>query len=683
MESITLNSFVSNTGIGSFSTGSMKLLYRPQRLYWLIIACLLSSVFNVCAQTTAPVIQWQRVIEGSNLTSTATTRVVKASNGGYGILTGKQLVRLSATGTQLWQKDVPGAFADSTNTRTAVQQTLALAPSQDGGFVMMGVDVSNHYYLTKLDSVGVSVWTKTVARTYTGSSVQVTQNGLTATPDGGFLVVGSYTDALSYLTLIKLSAEGVIVSQWRVKFSGPSALTVPLVQQVLPLPGANYLLVGRAASRTGTDSQGLAIKLDKQYSVVWQRVYAQMYALQSAVVNPGSHGVYTAVGMGINKNSQAITVAPNGANDGALLASLPGMATVVSMVSDGTGAITVLDTTNNGDFRLSNGKLPATFRWTKNFGGSGADVPTDFLATDDGGYLAVGTTTSTNGDIVGKTTNTVAAWVLKLGSTAQATTLRLTILSYDCQTGLIRFQANGGNGSPITYTTPGISRANATDTFGTVDLAIRNGAKVVTLQAIQSNQTVSHTFDIGAYCPASSATANADSLRLLIPTYNCQTGALTFNTGGGNGAAIEYAISGILDWTTNPNYVINVSLRTSSTVQPLLLLARQNGRVVSYSLDIKAVCGRARIGDGSGELAVTVLGNPSQETAVVQILGAEGKPVALRLFDAGGRLVEQRTVDYAGETEKQAFDIRQQVISTLLLHVQVNDQTHTVRIIRQ
>lgn len=663
----------------------MELLYHSQRLYWLTIACLLSSVFNVWAQTTAPVSQWQRVIEGGNLTSTSTIRAVKASNGGYGILTNKQLIRISATGVQLWQKDVPSDYADSSNTRTVIQQTIALAPSQDAGFVVMGLDVANHYYLTKVDSTGASIWTKTVARTYAGSSVQVTQNGMTATPDGGFLVVGAYTDVLSYLTLTKLNNEGVIVSQWRVKFSGPSSLTIPLIQQILPLPGANYLLIGRAASRTGSDSQGLAIKLDKQYTVIWQRVYTQLYALQSAVVNPGSDGVFTAVGTGINKNSQAITVAPNQANDGALLASLPGMAAVVSIVSDGTGAITVLDanTTNAGDFRLSNGKLPATFRWTKNYGGSGADVPTDFLATDDGGYLVVGTTTSTNGDVVGKTTNAVATWVLKLGNTVQATSLRLTTLSYDCQTGLLRFQASGGDSSPITYSTPGISRANATDTFGTVDLSIRNGAKLVTIQATQSNQTVSYTYDIGAYCPTSSSTASTDSLRLLAPTYNCQTGALTFHIGGGDGSTIEYAISGILDWTINPSQVISQSLRTSNTVQPLLLLARQNGRVVSYLLDIKAVCGRARIGDMSGELTVTLLGNPSHETAVVQISGVDGQPIALRLFDAGGRLVEQRTVEYPMETEKQAFDIRQQAISTLLLYVQVNDQMRTVRIIKQ
>ena len=67
----------------------------------------------------------------------------------------------------------------------------------------------------------------------------------------------------------------------------------------------------------------------------------------------------------------------------------------------------------------------------------------------------------------------------------------------------------------------------------------------------------------------------------------------------------------------------------------------------------------------------------------MQIEGAEGQPVNLRLYDAAGRLVEQRIIEQAANFERQPFDIRQQAVGTLLLHVGVQDQTRTVRVIKQ
>ncbi|MGV3561559.1 hypothetical protein, partial [Larkinella arboricola] len=47
-----------------------------------------------------------------------------------------------------------------------------------------------------------------------------------------------------------------------------------------------------------------------------------------------------------------------------------------------------------------------------------------------------------------------------------------------------------------------------------------------------------------------------EPLQLVAPDYNCQTGAITFRTTGGDGSPIEYMAIGVKGWSTNPNGVI-------------------------------------------------------------------------------------------------------------------------------
>ena len=665
--------------------------YLVRSLYGLMMLWAISVLPSAQAQTLQPpVAQWKRVIDENNTSQSSDLRAVKSARGGYGILVGNSVVALSETGQTSWTKSVPGSYADSSTNRIAVQQTLALASTNDGGFVALALDVANRYYVTKLDSASNSAWTRTVARANAGPQVQLTATGLATEPDGSILVAGSYTDKLSYLAITKLSSEGYIVDQWRVNFPDFAQATSLLIRQILPLSDQGYLLVGQAFISARSESKGIAIQLDKQHNLIWKQQYPNLTAIQAVVAKPASDNTYIAIGTGMGTAGQAITITPNQAGDGAVLASLPGLNSPVSLVSDGVNTLTVLDAapTNNGDFRLTNSSLPATLNWTKTFGGSGADVQTALLTTDDGGYLVIGTTTSTDGDIQGKSTSAKATWILKLGSSSQPTTLRLLMPIYDCQTGFIQFQTSGGDGSSITFTAPGITRATSTNSFGTVEQELRNDPKVIVIQASQSGQTVRYIFDLGAYCrtnlPTAQNTQN-DTLKLVAPTYNCQTGALIFHSTGGDGSPVEYAASGVTDWTTNPDQFVDPALRTAYDAQPLLLRARQQGRVTTYVFNIKAACGRARLAadDSDDELSVRVLGNPAHETVSIEIVGAEDQSIGMQLYDARGQLIEQATIGKAGRSERQNFDLRQQAVGTYLLHTTVNDQLRTVKFIKQ
>jgi autotransporter-associated beta strand protein len=81
-------------------------------------------------------------------------------------------------------------------------------------------------------------------------------------------------------------------------------------------------------------------------------------------------------------------------------------------------------------------------------------------------------------------------------------------------------------------------------------------------------------------------------LALLTPTYNCQTGAFTLRTSGGNGSPVEYyAAPGITGWTSNPNQFVDEGLRTAADAPVITLRARQSGsEEVTLNWNIRAVC---------------------------------------------------------------------------------------------
>lgn len=274
--------------------------------------------------------------------------------------------------------------------------------------------------------------------------------------------------------------------------------------------------------------------------------------------------------------------------------------------------------------------------------------------------------------------------MLKLGNSPEVTTLRIQPPVYNCQTGVIRFHTSGGDGSPIRFSATGVVLASPTDSVGTVEQAFRTDSSVITILASQRDQTVSYTFNVGTACPADTAApTSTDSLRLVAPTYNCETGMITLHAVGGDSSLVEYAIEGITGWTTNPVQVIPPELRDAKLIR---LMARQHGKVATYSFDSKAECGRARLAVPEvvpSGLTLVLKGNPAYDAVTVDIKGAQDQALRIRLVDSRGRLVEERTIDQAGVNEEQTFDLRQQPAGTLLLSVSGGEQVRTVKVIKQ
>jgi len=182
----------------------------------------------------------------------------------------------------------------------------------------------------------------------------------------------------------------------------------------------------------------------------------------------------------------------------------------------------------------------------------------------------------------------LCAWALFFTSQYQHTAfaqsgLTLTQPTYNCATGAITFNTTGGNGSQITYSAAGISRGDATSTSGTVEAGIRADPKPIIITATQNGVSTTFTFNIAAVCPAT-------SLVVTQPTYNCSTGAITFNTTGGNGSPITFTAPGITrSNTASTSGTVELGLRVDP--KPIVITAMQDGAMVSYTFDLAAFCG--------------------------------------------------------------------------------------------
>lgn len=268
------------------------------------------------------------------------------------------------------------------------------------------------------------------------------------------------------------------------------------------------------------------------------------------------------------------------------------------------------------------------------------------------------------------------------GAPTPGGSFQLLAPTYNCSTGAIALNTSGGDGSPIVFSAPGIQRASVTSPTGTVENGLRGDPKPILLQATQGGTTVSFTFDLAAACGGSPSPGG--TFQLLAPTYNCSTGAITLNTSGGDGSPIVFSAPGVQRNSPDAvNGTVEDGLRNDP--KPILLQATQGGTTVSYSFNLPAACGSARRGAGEpvAELTVRVLANPSVSgTAEVEISGAGGLPLDLRVSDTRGRSIRDERIEQAAPLEKRTVRLNSEP-GLYFLRVSTPTQVKTVKILRQ
>jgi hypothetical protein len=283
-----------------------------------------------------------------------------------------------------WQKVLGGWGFDQANAITA---TL------DGGYVVAGYSNSingdvmgNHgnddYWVVKLDGSGQMLWQKAL-----GGSDYDQANAITATSDGGYVVVGSAysTDgdvtgnhASADLWVVKLDGSGQVLWQKTLGGSGTDiayAITTTLEGGYM-VAGSSNSINGDVTGNHG-NSDFWVVKLDGSGNIIWQK-------------NLGGSGTDIAY---------AITAASDG---GYVVAGY-------TYSTDGNV------TGNHGFYDYWVVKLDRSGQvlWQKTLGGSALDIAYAITASSDGGYVVAGFTYSTDGDVTGNH-GEADLWVIKL-----------------------------------------------------------------------------------------------------------------------------------------------------------------------------------------------------------------------------------------------------------------------------
>ncbi len=276
-------------------------------------------------------------------------------------------------------------------------------------------------------------------------------------------------------------------------------------------------------------------------------------------------------------------------------------------------------------------------------------------------------------------------------------TLTLSQPTYNCSTGAITFNTNGGDGSPIMYSAAGVTRSDMNSNNGTVEGGLRTDPKPIVITATQNGNSTSYTFDLASFCatPSNRApvynggltaatyrqgqqffyyiptgaftdpegqaliysatglpngvivdpttgtvygtpTATGVSTILLTatdpggqsvsgqffigvnsatggtgtafnvtqPTYNCQTGAITFNTTGGDNTPITFTAPGITRSSQTSNSgTVEAGLRTDP--KPVVITAVQGGNISVFTFDIVSFCTSTTGTSGTGTTGQT------------------------------------------------------------------------------
>ena len=291
--------------------------------------------------------------------------------------------------------------------------------------------------------------------------------------------------------------------------------------------------------------------------------------------------------------------------------------------------------------------------------------------------------------------NLSARAMFSLVVSSAGTTQPLALIQplYDCATGAITFRAVEGDGTTITYTAIGVQRNAQTDATGVVEAELRGDPKPIVITATQSGVTVSYTFDFAAFCnPGGTAPLpTTRTFALVNPIYSCATGTFMFQVANAApGKTVEYySVPGITDWSTNPTHQFNNDLRTAGDVKPFMLRARyvgEPGSEVTLVWVRPAPCSsaaRIAAGESGGGLQVTVLGNPAcDEQVEIDVAGAEGKWLQLRVSNGRGEWVSGQTVEMSGTSRRQRVSIGR-APGIYLLQVGTDTERKTVKIVRQ
>ncbi|RTE11199.1 beta strand repeat-containing protein [Paenibacillus whitsoniae] len=462
-------------------------------------------------------------------TSDGGSIAVGYSNSTNGDLTGLNnggtdaiIVKYDSLGNVQWKKNFGGTVNDFFG---GVTQT------SDGGFIVVGnssstnVDLSglnkggSDAIIVKYSASGVVLWKKNIGGTLSDSFFSVQQ-----TLDGGLIAVGESSSTNGDFSgigfggndavIVKMDASGNVL--WKKGFGGSSDDGFRDVQQIAD---GSYIATGHSISTTGGnisgtnkgDYDGIIVKYDALGNYQWYKSFGGSGTDKFTAVQKTSDGGWAVVG-----NSNSTTGDLSGINkgyyDGVIVKyDASGLIqwkknfggtgndyfTGVQQTTDAGYIVSGYSNSNTNDLSgLNKGDYDGTLvkydasglvEWKKAFGGTGTDYFYGLLQKIEGGFTAVGFTTSTNGDLTSLSKGSADALIISTtvnGSIATDTTPPIVTLL------------------PLTTgptNTNVVVNATATDNVSVTQIKWASGAQVASYFASAGTDiTVAKTFTVSS-----------------------------------------------------------------------------------------------------------------------------------------------------------------------------------------
>ncbi|MCH9812571.1 MAG: hypothetical protein K0U47_01345 [Epsilonproteobacteria bacterium] len=264
-----------------------------------------------------------------------------SENGNYDLF----VMKLNQNGQVIWQKSFGGSGKD---------YARAIAKTNDGGVVIAGATKSfgkgsYDFYVIRLDTNGDKVW----SQTYGGEDLD-SAYGISATSDGGFIVVGStdsYGAGNSDFYIIKIDAKGQ--EEWSQTYGEKKADVFYDVKELAD----GYALAGETRSY-GSQKRDLSVmKIDKAGKILFHKLF-------------GLKNHEYARGIAITEKQNIL------------------VAGVTKSMGNGRADFYLLELDNKS------GELA----WANVYGGKKNDIARGITKVNDGGFVIVGESESFNAD---------------------------------------------------------------------------------------------------------------------------------------------------------------------------------------------------------------------------------------------------------------------------------------------
>jgi hypothetical protein len=338
-------------------------------------------------------LEWQKTYGGS--ADDRANSVIQTNDGGYAVV-GKSksgdgdvlenagyddfwITKLDINGSVSWVQsfgysgsDVPYSIIQTNDQGYLLSGVLDVSASNGQGDRLTNIQgrhAGGDYWIIKLSSSGVKEWSNYYGGTFTDTAYSAIQ-----TNDNGYIIVGSSDSTDVDISnnkgnydfwIIKISELGTLI--WEKSFGGDQ---VDEARSISQMADGNYLVIGdtRSSNIDVSQNNGAAdvwiIKISPEGSLIWEKTLG---------------GSSFDVGRYISKTQ----------DDGFLIAGNSRSSDGVLDINNGQNDALVMKINNSG-----------YLEWQKTIGGTEVDFFNGVEELIDGSIVAVGDSSSSNGDII-------------------------------------------------------------------------------------------------------------------------------------------------------------------------------------------------------------------------------------------------------------------------------------------